>query len=757
MAKTVTKRDGHTVTYDVRKIYKAVEGANNDIGAPLTRDKLNQVVLAIAVKLKNKDNVSVEEIQDTVEDTLMSSGYPKLAKTYILYRQKHAERRKAVQDLMESYNDLLFADSKDMDLKRDNANINTDAPMGIMLKLGAEGAKTFAKNYALPEEFVKPHVENYYHIHDMDFSFITLNCLQQDLGKTLKGGFNTGHGFLREPNSIRAAASLACISVQSSQNDCFGGQSISALDFCLAPYVDRSFRKAFRTNLSKITQTLNGFNALDTIKEIPDEEIPNYKGSFDFRDFNDLGEHIKVFLDTYFPFNEDPMMSLRPNGCAALKEALKFSEADVEEETKQAMEAMVHNFNSLHSRAGGQVPFSSINYGMDTSPEGRLVTKWTLEAIWNGLGNGETPIFPISVFLLKKGVNYDPGDPNYDLFVRACEVSAKRLFPNFVSVDAPYNLKYYVPGDYRTFPTTMGCRTKVLSNVNGPNQSSSRGNFAHNTINLPMLALDAKAKYPDDEEKRIKYFYELFDKYIDLSKRYLEYRYNIIAHKKVKNFPFLMGQHLWMGSEELKEDDEIGSVLKHASISIGFCGLAECLVALVGHHHGESDSAQALGLEIVRHLRHKTDEFTQATHMNWSCFSSPAESTAGDFMRACQKKYGKILGITDHEYETNSFHVPVYYHTTAQHKIDIEAPYHAECNAGCISYIEMDGDPTKNVKAFMKVVRAMHDANMNYFSINHPVDRDPVCGYTGIIENECPHCHRKENETGHMRVERAKK
>lgn len=330
----------------------------------------------------------------------------------------------------------------------------------------------------------------------------------------------------------------------------------------------------------------------------------------------------------------------------------------------------------------GQVPFSSINYGMDTSPEGRLVTKWVLNAIDAGLGHGETPIFPISVFLLKNGINYNPCDPNYDLFIRACEVSAKRLFPNFVSVDAPYNMKYYVPGDYRTFPTTMGCRTKTLANVNGPSYSSSRGNFAFTTINLPMIALDARAKYPDDQDKRIEYFYKVYDHYIELSRKYLQYRYNIIAHKKVKNFPFLMGQGLWMDSEKLGPEDEIGSVLKHASISIGFCGLAECLVALTGHHHGESEDAQKLGLEIVRHLRKKTDEYTEKYHMNWACFSTPAESTAGDFMRACQKKYGKIPGITEHGYETNSFHVPVYYHTSAKHKIDIEAPYHAECNAG---------------------------------------------------------------------------
>ena len=400
------------------------------------------------------------------------------------------------------------------------------------------------------------------------------------------------------------------------------------------------------------------------------------------------------------------------------------------------------------------MPFSSINYGMNTTPAGRLVIRKTLDAIYAGLGHGETPIFPISVFQLKAGVNYNPGDPNYDLFEYACKVSAKRLFPNFVNLDAPYNLQYYKPGDYNTYTATMGCRTRVMSNINGPEESGSRGNFAFTTINLPKLAIEAKRYGAGDRKKVMKKFWELFDKYINLSKDYLEYRYNIIAHKKVMNFPFLMGQGVWMDSEKLKSNDEIGEVLKHASISIGFCGLAECLVALMGVHHGESEDAQKLGLEIIGHLREMTDKFTKETHMNWSTFGSPAESTAGQFQRANQKAYGIIPGVTDREYMTNSSHVPVYYQTSIKHKVDVEAPYHALENAGHIGYIEMDGDTTKNVKAFMTAVRYMHDKNMGYFSINHPVDRDPVCGYTGLINNICPHCGRHEAETGHMIVKR---
>ena len=413
---------------------------------------------------------------------------------------------------------------------------------------------------------------------------------------------------------------------------------------------------------------------------------------------------------------------------------------DVEEETHQAMEALIHNFNTLHSRAGAQVPFSSINYGMDTSPEGRLVIREVLNAIDAGLGNGETPIFPISVFQLKSGVNYNVNDPNYDLFRQACRVSAKRLYPNFANIDAPYNLQYYKEGDYNSVVATMGCRTRVMSNVNGAEQSGSRGNFSFVTINLPMLALEAKGDVIE--------FFKLFEHYIQLSHDYLLLRLKTIEQKKAYNFPFLMGQGVWLDSDKLKPDDSIKDVLKHASYSIGFCGLAECLVALTGKHHGESEEAQELGLKIIGYLRKRTDEYTEAEHMNWSTFATPAESTAGTFQRANRKKFGIVQGVTDRDYMTNSNHVPVYYHIRAFDKIRIEAPYHALCNAGHIAYIEMDGDPAKNPTAFEQVVRAMHDADMGYFSINHPVDRDPVCGFTGLIDNVCPKCGRREADDG---------
>ena len=739
MIETVLKRNGDTASYDNSRIARAVRRAADDVSAEITDGQIDTIISTVQDYYNDRTQVTVEELQDAVEDALEFRGFHSVAKGYIRYRQSHADMRSAREKLAETYHQIFFGDAKDSDLRRDNANINTDAPMGMMLKLGAEGSKAFCDSYVIPEEFAKADKENFIHIHDKDFSLITFNCCQIDLLKLFHGGFSTGHGFLREPNSIRSAASLACIAIQSNQNDMFGGQSINALDYALAPYVDKSYRKhlahavtgyvMIRDNLSKDASKLYEKGVLGTLTaqdmeyghSITEEQIQLLKG----------------FLDD----DADDLV------CRLIRAA----EQDTEEETKQAMEAMIHNFNTLHSRAGAQVPFCSINYGLDTTPAGRLVIRKTLDAVMAGLGNGETSIFPISVFVLKAGVNYNPEDPNYDLFQYACEVSARRLFPNFENLDATYNLQYYRKDDYNSYVATMGCRTRVMSNVNGPEESGSRGNFAFTTINLPALALEARRQSPDDVMAK---FWELFDHYIQLSKDYLEFRYEIIARKHAYNFPFLMGQGVWRDSGKLEPADEIRSVLKHASISIGFCGLAECLKALTGYHHGESEDAQELGLKIVGHLREMTDKFTDETHMNWSTFATPAESTAGQFARSNRKRYGLIEGVTDREYLTNSSHVPVYYPTSFRHKVDVEAPYHELENAGHIAYIEMDGDPGKNVKAFETVVRYMHDKNMGYFSINHPVDRDPVCGYTGLIENECPHCHRKEKETGHMRVQR---
>ena len=749
---TVTKRAGHAVPYDRVKILNAIAGASKEYVHPMTPEEIEQVTTAVEGSFGTRTEIAVEEIQDLVEKQLLAHGFYDIARRYITYRQRHAQRRLAQKHLTASYRDIFFADAVDSDLKRDNANINTDASMGIMLKLGAEGAKHFVDNYVLDERYAVADRENFIHIHDKDFSLITFNCCQIDLLKLFRGGFSTGHGFLREPNSIRAYASLACIAIQSNQNDMFGGQSINAFDFAMADGVKKSFRKALVEEAWKalLYRLGRGHFTHEAFKKA-------LRAALDFA--------ICVYAETMDCPRAQRAVAELCRALSALYEDAAFHAArealrqdaqtiyqlaceSVEEETHQAMEALIHNFNTLHSRAGAQVPFSSINYGMDTSPEGRLVIREVLSAIWQGLGNGETAIFPISVFQLKAGVNYNPEDPNYDLFIESCRVSARRLFPNYVNLDAPYNLQYYKPGDYNSYVATMGCRTRVMSNVNGPEQSGSRGNFSFTTINLPKLALEAKGDLDT--------FWTLYDHYIELCHDYLLDRLRIIEEKHIYNYPFLMGQGVWMDSEKMSPVDSIKDVLKHASYSIGFCGLAECLVALTGKHHGESEQAQELGLSIVRHLRERTDAYTAAEQRNWTTFGTPAESTAGQFQRANQKAYGIVPGVTDRSYMTNSSHVPVYYDISAYDKIRIEAPYHALENAGHIAYIEMDGDPSKNVKAFEKVVRAMHDADMGYFSINHPVDRDPVCGYTGLIENECPHCHRKETAFGTMTVPRMK-
>ena len=746
MIKNIQKRTGQIVPFDAEKITDAIRKANlESIDETFSQHQLEKLTKSVIHRIEGEETPAVEFIQDAVEKVLIKNNFASTAKAYILYRAEHAKIRDAEGDLMDIYNELTFKRAKDADIKRENANIDADTAMGTMLKYGSEGSKYFIDHHILPKDIAAAHIDGDIHIHDKDFYMLTETCCQIDLLKLFKDGFSTGHGYLREPNDIRSYAALGCIAIQANQNEMHGGQAIPNFDYSMAPGVRKTFRKLYFKELANffaITLGMKQDDAKLLAKEIRRSLLP-------------LGITIggadvyKAALVDFLPAHQ------RACGYEEISEKLAARAHDyaygaaldaTDNATFQAMEALIHNLNTMNSRAGAQVPFSSINYGTDTSPEGRMVMKNLLLATQEGLGNGETPIFPVQIFKVKEGVNYNEGDPNYDLFQKACKVSAKRLFPNFVNIDAPYNLQYYKPGDYNSVVATMGCRTRVMSNVNGPETSGSRGNFSFTTINLPKLAIEAHG----DIDK----FFETFDAYITLCHDYLLDRLSIIEEKHVYNYPFLMGQGVWMDSDELKITDSIKDVLKHASYSIGFCGLAECLKALIGKHHGESEEAQALGLKIVGHMRERTDAYTEAEHRNWSTFGTPAESTAGQFQRANKKAYGEIPGVTDRDYMTNSSHVPVYYPIKAIDKIRIEAPYHALENAGHIAYIEMDGDPSKNIKAFESVVRAMHDADMGYFSINHPVDRDPVCGYTGLIENECPHCHRKEVESGHIIVER---
>lgn len=743
MITKIKKRDGREVPFNIEKISNAIFKAAKAAGG---QDYDMAVALSEEVaEILERDYIhkvpEVEEIQDIVEKVLIESGHARTAKEYILYRAERNRVREMNTRLMKVYEDLTFKDAKDNDLKRENANIDGDTAMGTMLKFGSEGAKQFYDLFILKPEHSKAHKEGDIHIHDLDFLMLTTTCCQIDIVKLFKGGFCTGHGFLREPNDIQSYAALACIAIQSNQNDQHGGQSIPNFDYGMAPGVKKTYVKLYRVNLLKAFELLTEDGEIqDKIIDIFDN-IHKEKGlkpsianneKYKEAEFNYLSDLIK-----------DPLL---------IKKAQKFAEKNALKETDrktfQAMEAFIHNLNTMHSRAGAQIPFSSVNYGTDTSPEGRMVMKNLLLATEAGLGNGETPIFPIQIFKVKEGVNYNEGELNYDLFRLSCRVSAKRLFPNFSFLDAPYNLQYYKQGHPETEIAYMGCRTRVVGNVYDPDREIiyGRGNLSFTTVNLPRLGLKSKGN--------LDIFFKELDKVIDLVIDQLLERFEMQGRKKVKNYPFLMGQGIWIDSDKLGEEDEVGEVLKHGTLTMGFIGLAECLKALTGKHHGESEESQRLGLEIIGHMRKRMDEAGQKYKMNFSLLATPAEGTAGRFVKMDREIFGSIEGITDREYYTNSFHVPVYYETTAFHKIKTEAPYHSLTNGGHITYVELDGDPTQNLEAFEKIIRVMKESGVGYGSINHPVDRDPVCGYTGIIGDTCPKCGREEGNIPFERIRR---
>ena len=734
MIRQIVKRDGRTVPFDKKKIADAIFKAAKVLGGDnyeMAQDLAHQVVLYLEQQYGEVEP-TVEQVQDAVEHTLIENGHSRTAKEYILYRAQRTRVREMNTKLMKIYEDLTFQDAEDNDVKRENANIDGDTPMGTMLKYGSEGAKQFCEMYILDPAYSKAHIDGDIHIHDMDFYTLTTTCCQIDIEKLFRGGFSTGHGFLREPNDIQSYAALGCIAIQSNQNDQHGGQSIPNFDYGMAHGVVKTFRKLYRKNLAKACELLCGMeNAEETIKGMMtaiQEETGLYPILADDNGYREeeakrLGEMM------------DPALA---EHCQQF--AHKSAAQETDRSTFQAMEALVHNLNTMHSRAGAQVPFSSINYGTDTSPEGRMVIKNILLATEAGLGNGETAIFPIHIFKVKEGINYNEGEPNYDLFKLACRVSAKRLFPNFSFLDAPFNLQYYKPGDPNTEVAYMGCRTRVMANVHDPSRETTfgRGNLSFTSVNLPRLAI--KANHDVD------LFFEMLDHEIDLVIDQLMARFRLQASKKVRNYPFLMGQGVWLDSDKLSPDDEVGEVLKHGTLTMGFIGLAECLKALTGYHHGESAESQKLGLEIIGYMRKRMDEESQKTGFNYSLIATPAEGLSGRFVRIDKKRYGIIPGVTDREYYTNSFHIPVYYEINAFDKIRLEAPYHALTNGGHITYVELDGDPSKNLEAFEAVVRCMKEAGVGYGSVNHPVDRDPVCGYTGIIDDVCPRCGRREGE-----------
>ena len=736
MITSIIKRDGRVVLFDQHKIAAAIlrsmeaaqDGDASD-AARVANDVQRELEAHFSAEAPN-----IEAIQDAVERQLMNHGFSAAAKAYILYRANRTRAREANTSLMKTIDEITNTDARISDMKRDNANIDGNTAMGAMLQIGAAGAKAYNEMYLLRPEHAKAYREGDIHIHDFDFYSLTTTCCQIDILKLFHGGFSTGHGYLREPKSIQSYAALAAIAIQSNQNDQHGGQSIPNFDYGMAEGVAKTYRKAFTRRLRDaledyldLTDEDAAVTAIITQAEEMTGETARLESSESYLSAVALGLCQKYHMD-------------KEKAWKLITRASTRAYAKADRDTKQAMEGFVHNLNTMHSRAGAQTPFSSINYGTDTSPEGRMVIRNILLSLDAGLGHGETCIFPIHIFKVKEGVNYNEGDPNYDLFRLSCKVSAKRLFPNYTFLDSPFNLQYYVPGHPETEVATMGCRTRVMANVYDPTRqiAYSRGNLSFTSINLPRLAIESGG----DEKK----FYDSLEHMLELVAQQLLDRFEIQANKHIYNYPFLMGQGVWLDSDKLSLQDNLREVLKHGTLSIGFIGLAETLTALYGHHHGESEEMQKKGLEIIGFMRSFCDRISQEHKMNFTLLATPAEGLSGRFIRMDQKRYGKLPGITDREYYTNSFHIPVWFPISVYDKIRLEAPYHALCNAGHISYVELDGDTARNVEAFESVVRCMHDFGIGYGSINHPVDRDPICGYVGIIGDVCPRCGRREGE-----------
>lgn len=737
---TVIKRSGKKVEWNGAKIAiaikKAFDALEKQEGEDLYTEKdvnkvFNSVVKQIEKEYKDQDKIKIEAIQDIIEDKLKKS-YEDVYKTFSEYRERRNKSRQAFigekkqHKFVKAIENLGLKTAGEEDAKRENANVDGDTAMGTMLQYGSTVSKEFAKAYLMKPKFAEAHDNGDIHIHDLDFwPMGTTTCCQIDLKKLFKNGFSTGHGFLRPPKDIMSYTALAAIVIQSNQNDQHGGQAIPAFDYYMAPGVLLTFKKQFKQAIADFLD-LTGFDHFINMDKIA-------------KDIDKL-DSIDVDLSIFDSYAKESSEVKK-----IFKKAYDTAYKKTDRTTYQAMEAFIHNLNTMHSRAGAQVPFSSINFGTDTSPEGRMVMKNYLLATDAGLGNHETPIFPISIFKLKEGVNYNKEDPNYDLFRLACEVSAKRLFPNFSFIDSPFNLEGYDSNNYETEVGYMGCRTRVLGNHVDPSKAITpgRGNLSFTSINLPRLGI--KHGIVSGETDLDGFFKELGE-LEDLVKDELLERFEHQCSKHIYNFPFLLGQGVWIDSEKLKPGDRLRKVLKHGTLTVGFIGLAECLKALIGKHHGESKEAQELGLKIVKFMRDRVDKYSEEYNLNFSLIATPAEGLSGRFTNIDKAIYGKIKGVTDRDYYTNSFHVPVYYNISIVDKLKIEGPYHALTNGGHISYVELDGDTAMNVDAFEKIIRLMHDNKMGYGAINHPVDRDPVCGYTGVIGDYCPGCGRKEYE-----------
>ena len=745
---TVIKRNGKKVEFDGTKIALAIKKGFDDV---IVRDNeddekkrytekdmqivYKEVISRIDKDFKNLEKIKIEQIQDLIEAALKKKGYDDVYGYFSEYRERRNQSRmlfseeKKLHKFLKTIEGLGLKSASEDDNKRENANVDGDTAMGTMLQYGSTVSKEFAKTYLMKPKFGEAHDSGEIHIHDMDFLPMgTTTCMQIELDRLFKNGFSTGHGHLRSPQDIMSYSALAAIAIQSNQNDQHGGQSIPAFDFYMAPGVLKTFKKHFKQQIFDL------LDFMDLLSFVNMDRIAKDIDKLDSIEF-DISE-----FDSYCKDSNQLKTAFRK----AYEKAL----AKTNRTTYQAMEAFIHNLNTMHSRAGAQVPFSSVNFGTDTSPEGRMVIENFLLATDDGLGKGETPIFPVSIFKVKEGINYNKEDKNYDLFKLACKVSAKRLFPNFSFLDAPFNKAFYKEGDFRTEVGYMGCRTRVMSDITDPDNQTTggRGNLSFTSINLVRIGIKHGIALKEREKPDMKGFYQELEEMMQLVRDQLLERFEIQCSKHSYNFPFLIGQGVWTNGDKLGPNDRMRKILKHGSLTFGFIGLAETLKALIGKHQGESEEAQKLGLEIIKFMRNKCDEYSKEYNLNFALIATPAEGLSGRFVNIDKAIYGKLKGITDRDYYTNSFHVPVYYNTSIKHKIEVEAPYHSLTNGGHISYIELDGDTANNVEAFESVIRLMKEAGIGYGAINHPVDRDPVCGFVGVIGDVCPGCGRHEFE-----------
>ena len=698
MILTVVKRDGRIVGFNRDKIAAAIRKAM--LTTENGEDEVLVYKIVDRIEVRGKEQSSVEEIQDMVEFELMKSPRKEVAKSYIAYRDKRSIARKAKTREMF----LEIVNAKKNDVTRENANMNADTPAGMMMKFSSETTKPFVDDYLLSEETLWAVKNNYLHIHDKDYyPTKSLTCIQHPLDKILDNGFMAGHGESRPTKRIETASIMACISMETVQNEMHGGQAIPAFDFYLAPYVRKSYIEEVK-NIENLTGA--------DLKHLYDAPIDDY-----------------LAKDLFFMQGDERMKQHAINRTV--------------NRVHQSMEAFIHNMNTIHSRGGNQVVFSSINYGTDTSPEGRCIIRELLISTNEGVGNGSTAIFPIQIWKKKRGVSYLPEDKNYDLYLLACKVAARRFFPNFVNLDATYNQhekwNENDPKRYQYEVATMGCRTRVFENRFGEKTSIARGNLSFSTINIVRLAIECMNI--EDKNYRIERFFSKLDELLEITAKQLCDRYDFQKTALRKQFPLLMSS-LWMGCEKLGPNDMVGSVINQGTLGIGFLGLAECLIALTGKHHGESEEAQALGLRIVTYMRDRANEFSERYHHNFSVLATPAEGLSGKFTRLDRKSFGEIKGVTDKIYYTNSNHVPVYYHCSPKHKAEVEAPYHDLTRGGHIFYIEIDGDATHNPQAIMDIVDLMDKHNIGYCSVNHNRNRCLDCGYEDAQENltVCPKC-----------------